>query len=375
MLTDKENNWIRLSDSPNRHILVLGSSGQGKTFFCCQRMEEELERGRNVLVYDFSSSYREKELEKAQFKYGEKVEMLNPYGEQNYFPVKMASVDRFLKSILDVLVNAFNIRSYWQKKVLLQAIKVHMKSHSAFNFAEFFCTVERLYVQKREEEGTSDERDSFLKILTRLEPYSDIENVNFEYRDEVNRKNGMTIIQLSDFPEHQRQFLTEIFIGMLWEEIMADGNVGYDTVVLDEFQHLSMSKYGALPKLLRQSRKNGISLILLSQFIRNYTPEEQDLLLLAGNILLFKPTVKDRVSCADIVDRNNLKYWLSVLDSLQVGEAVLAGNYSINNSLEVWQKPIVCKIEKKVMKNVGRTRTPKPYMSAKCKPMPRIKRH
>lgn len=355
MLTDRENNWIRLSDSPNRHILVLGSSGQGKTFFCCQRMEEELERGRNVLVYDFSSSYREKELEKAQFKYREKVEMLNPYGEQNYFPVKMASVDRFLKSILDVLVNAFNIRSYWQKKVLLQAIKVHMKSHSAFNFAEFFCTVERLYVQKREEEGTSDERDSFLKILTRLEPYSDIENVNFEYRDEVNRKNGMTIIQLSDFPEHQRQFLTEFFIGMLWEEIMTDGNVGYDTVVLDEFQHLSMSKYGALPKLLRQSRKKGLSLILLSQFIRNYTPEEQDLLLLAGNILLFKPTVKDRVSCADIVDRNNIKFWAPILDNLQIGEAVLVGNYSVRNCPEIWQRPVICKVRKEAEKSMGRT--------------------
>ena len=116
MLTDKENNRIQLSDSPNRHVLVLGSSGQGKTFFCCQRMEEELERGRNVLVYDFSSSYREKELEKAQFKYKEKVEILNPYGEKYYFPVKVGSTDRFCKSILNVLSNDLKVQSYLDRK-------------------------------------------------------------------------------------------------------------------------------------------------------------------------------------------------------------------------------------------------------------------
>ena len=374
MLTDKENNRIQLSDSPNRHVLVLGSSGQGKTFFCCQRMEEELERGRNVLVYDFSSSYREKELEKAQFKYKEKVEILNPYGEKYYFPVKVGSTDRFCKSILNVLSNDLKVQSYLQKTALLQAIKIHMKSHTAFSFAEFFCTVERLYAQKLEEEGVRDERDSFLKILTRLEPYSDIENVNFEYSDVVNIKTGIKIVQLSDFPEHQRQFLTEFFIGMLWEEIMTDGNVGYDTVVLDEFQHLSMSKYGALPKLLRQSRKNGLSLILLSQFIRNYTPEEQDLLLLAGNILLLKPTVKDRVSCADIVDRNNIKFWAAILDNLQVGEAVLIGNYSVKNCSEIWQKPVICKV-KKAEKKLGRSLNPNYRKLARRRCAPRFEQH
>ena len=63
-----------------------------------------------------------------------------------------------------MLANDLKVQSYLQKTALLQAIKTHMKSHMTFNFAEFFCTVERLYAQKLEEEGVRDERDSFLNI-------------------------------------------------------------------------------------------------------------------------------------------------------------------------------------------------------------------
>ena len=98
------------------------------------------------------------------------------------------------------------------------------------------------------------------------------------------------------------------------------------------------------------------------------------MLLLAGNILLFKPTVKDRVSCADIVDRNNIKFWAAILDNLQVGEAVLIGNYSVKNCSEIWQKPVICKV-KKAEKKLGRSLNPNYRKLARRRCAPRFEQH
>ena len=78
MLMDKEKNRIQLSSKPNGHLLVLGKSGMGKTFYICRKVEEEVENGHFIMLFDFSSSYSNKELERANFKYLDKIDILNP---------------------------------------------------------------------------------------------------------------------------------------------------------------------------------------------------------------------------------------------------------------------------------------------------------
>ena len=54
MLADKENHKVTLTDRPNGHILVLGKSGSGKTYFLCRKIEEDLEAGKRVFIIDYS---------------------------------------------------------------------------------------------------------------------------------------------------------------------------------------------------------------------------------------------------------------------------------------------------------------------------------
>lgn len=67
MLKDMEKNNIKLIEKPNGHMLVLGQSGAGKTYFMCRRMEEDRNNGKNILVFDYSGSYTRKEFEKINF--------------------------------------------------------------------------------------------------------------------------------------------------------------------------------------------------------------------------------------------------------------------------------------------------------------------
>ena len=85
--------------------------------------------------------------------------------------------------------------------------------------------------------------------------------------------------------------------------------------------------------------------------------------------------MKDRVSCADIVDRNNIKFWATILDNLQVGEAVLAGNYFVKNCPEIWQKPVICKVRKEAEKKQGRTLNPNYRKQARRRCALRFEQH
>ena len=67
MLRDLEGRKINVCQIPNAHILILGKSGEGKTYFCCRRMEEEVQDGKSVIIFDYSSSYSIPELIKCKF--------------------------------------------------------------------------------------------------------------------------------------------------------------------------------------------------------------------------------------------------------------------------------------------------------------------
>lgn len=128
---------------------------------------------------------------------------------------------------------------------------------------------------------------------------------------------------------------------------MSNKKCKYDSIYLDEFQHLSMSKSGALYSLLRESRKFGVSLVLSSQFIGNYDDDEKSALLQVGNILLFRPTLKDLNECAKLIDVEKSGAWKKILKKLNVGQAILLGHYCVNNKKNICEKPVICIIQKK----------------------------
>lgn len=61
---DTDGNKIKLSETPNSHLMILGQSGMGKTFFLCRKMEEAINIGKSILIMDFSGSYTLQELKK-----------------------------------------------------------------------------------------------------------------------------------------------------------------------------------------------------------------------------------------------------------------------------------------------------------------------
>lgn len=69
------------------------------------------------------------------------------------------------------------------------------------------------------------------------------------------------------------------------------------------------------------------------------------MLMQSGNLLFFKPTKRDMMFVANMIDPNHAKKWETVLNQMQIGEVVIKGNYCLNAMKKEIQTPILCKVE------------------------------
>lgn len=183
-------------------------------------------------------------------------------------------------------------------------------------------------------------------LLTRIAPYEDIQEVRIIKADERNvhrAVRSVTILQLSDYPELQRKFLTSFLTELFWQEVR-EGKKRADIVLFDEFQNLSLKPGSALSAILREGRKFDLAAYLSSQFLGNYDKEAVDTLMQAGNMMLFRPVPRDVKYVADMIDPGNRQEWVKILGSLQVGQAVLKGRYSLNQNRKECEIPIICNV-------------------------------
>lgn len=341
MIKDCEENRIKLIAKPNGHVLILGQSGSGKTYYLCRKMEEAVKTGKTILLWDYSASYTDSELEKNKFQVDERVRVINPFETELIWPYRGADLPA---AILNALTKSLNIDSYYQKKLLKEALseKEICNERGGFSFPKLMLSLEYFSFTKEDAESVKNVGH----LLTRVAPYEDIHEVRIIKADERNvhrAVRAVTILQLSDYPELQRRFLTSFLTELFWQEVR-EGKKRADIVLFDEFQNLSLKPGSALSAILREGRKFDLSAYLSSQFLGNYDKEAVDTLMQAGNMMLFRPVPRDLKYVADIIDPGNRQKWVKILSTLQVGQAVLKGRYSINQNRKECETPIICNV-------------------------------
>lgn len=340
MLMDKENHEIKICKTPNPHILILGKSGEGKTYFCCRKIEEEIQDGKSVLIFDYSKSYSLPELHKCKFRYSESVRNFNPLEKRTDF---IFGMDRIESALVDSFVNALRILSYYQKKLLREAIFRVVDSTDSLTIPALIECLEEML----SEMISSESEKNIGHLLTRLGPYSELDNIRIMTGNptyNIGTDANVTIIQFSDFPELQRIFLTEFLAEMLWREVR-NGYKKVDIVLFDEFHNMQITPGSALSAMLREGRKFGMGVYLSSQFLGNYNRDAVDTLMQAGNMFFFRPVQREMKFIASLIDPDEIPAWRKILQSLQVGEAVLKGRYNLNGNTREIETPIICKVE------------------------------
>lgn len=348
MLLDKENHKIQLLDQPNRHMLIWGQSGQGKTYYCCRRIEDEVRAGRRVLIFDYSGSFTEGELQKSEFQYSaDRVSNFDIFQAPYFWMAQCTDRGLLIEDLRDALVSTLGITSYFQKKLLRQALDRHFERKSHFCLPEFIVTLEEMLNDRDVIKEALHNADNITFLLTRLQPYDGVGNLKIRLRipDMRSKKRPVTILQMSEFPELQRRFITTLLATLLWKDIKrGGGEKKFDVVLFDEFQFLSVEEDSALSQILREGRKYDLTAILSSQFVSGYSREEQLTLFQAGHKMIFRPAENDLRYTAKTLNPQEYKAWENILSKLRVGEAVLSGDFMLENGKAVKDCPVICRI-------------------------------
>lgn len=348
MFRDMEGNIIELAQEGNGHILVYGKSGQGKTYLLCRMLEKYCQKDKKILIIDYSGSYSEGELQDKGFRYNKKINRFILPGRNLEWNFRVGNNENFQQDVTDALLEALKCNGYFQKKLLGDAIREIIQKGGKINFPEIAEKLEQM-LQKEEAEKISENRENIGRLLTRLAPYVRIGEFNI-VRGITSAENlkQITIVDVSDYPESQRRFLTEFLVSLFWRETYRqEFSNRCDVLLLDEMQFLSVGEGSMLSAMLREGRKKGLEVVLATQFIDHYEKEEIQALQQADNIIIFSPTFEDLKRSARMINPTETKIWEKILQELRKGQAVLKGSYRIGGRSKVSFGTILIKIEEK----------------------------
>lgn len=350
MIYDIERHLINLRYLPNKHFIMLGDSGYGKSFSANQEVAHRIRDGDKIAILDVSGSYTKEELARAGNVFGEHLCYCRADEEQ--FVFYMYSKDS-VRTLTDALVEAFEIGSYNQETLLEECCEDLLEKAGKFTFIELFKKLEERQCQYQtgERDVAPDAIKNVHYLLNKFRCLRNIDNLIFIEGLGRAEENAVTILQLSDFSGQQKRRLSVFLLSLIWTNAKCKGKRSdpgkYDAVLIDEFQHFSMTEDSSFAAILREGRKYNFSAIVCSQYLSDRKQSELSCLLQAGTALLFRPAGNEVKLLCKLFGLGEVQTWKRILFGLDVGEAVLVGAYGLGNG-RVLKKPLLVKIEEDV---------------------------
>ena len=333
---------IRLSGIPNAHLLILGKSGMGKTYFQCQQIKEGMKMALKTLIVDFSGSFTRKELEKFGFKGMEQAEYIDVANSTIHIPFLEGEKKWDIERIAKALAEVFNVKGYLQKSLIKQLVE-YLWDSERIQMVDMFNYLEMMHSEAMDMDSEKARRIE--EIMDKFQCLKDCCSLVLErYTPKSVSDKIVTILQLSEIPIEPRMKFAELILEIVWDLVQREGV--YQRIVLDEIQHLDCGRSKALSAMMREGRKYDLGLMISTQFIDTKDKAKTETLLQAANILFFKPTLGATRPTARLIDTEHVEEWREILEHLKVGECVLKGTYYIGKKNKECQKSIVCKIIK-----------------------------
>ena len=328
------------SELNNRHILIFGSSGMGKTYTIQCLLCELGKVGQNSLIIDYTNGFSENHLEPGLIK------LLNPSQHivrKEPLPInpfrrleEVYGKERVLENIVNTAQRVAGVFSEvytlgeQQKASLYAAIKNGLEKE-----VKSEMSLDSLVDKLRELEDSDAPEGRYAgTILSKITPFVDMNPFGPEKEGSWDRlfkdmDNRCHILQLVGFMRDSWKLIVEFALIDLYAyyRIMGSQNKPR-VVVLDEVQNLDQREDSPLAQLLREGRKFGFSLILATQIMSNLQKDERDRLFNAGHKLFFRPADTEMRSYADIAavsTGEDVSEWMRRLAQLQKGECYSLG--------------------------------------------------
>ena len=353
----------------NRHLLIFGSSGMGKTYAIQAILCELAKAGQNSLIVDYTNGFEDSQLELAakeflkptQHRVQNEPVPINPFRRQVNLigdtaqPEKTANTAQRIK---DLFGDVYNLGDQ-QTGALYAVVKAGIES-----YGDKMCLDRLPDLLQQMIDDASGQQGYAASVLSKIQPFVDAIPFGHEkpggwdawYSDNHSRSH---ILQLVGSSKDFARLVTEFSLIDLYSYYRGCGNKDRPrVVVLDEAQNLSHKLNSPVGGLLTEGRKFGFSLILATQTLSNLKQDEQDRMFQAAHKLFFQPAATEFQEYATILANSTGEKqdaWVKRLSALKKGECYSLGP-SLNQAgaLEVkYFKVTISSIDTRVSKSVS----------------------
>jgi DNA phosphorothioation-dependent restriction protein DptH len=326
----------------NRHLLIFGSSGMGKTYAIQAILCELAKAGQNSLIVDYTNGFEDNQLETASRDFLKPTQHrvqfepvpINPFRRQVNLigntpqPEKIVNTAQRIK---DVFGDVYNMGDQ-QTSALYSVVKAGIEA-----YGDKMCLDKLPELLQAKIDDESAQSSFAASVLSKIQPFVDATPFGQEkvgswdawYSDRLSRSH---ILQLVGSSKDFARLVTEFsLIDLYWYYRGSGGKDRPKVVVLDEAQNLSHKLDSPVGGLLTEGRKFGFALILATQTLSNLKQDEQDRMFQAAHKLFFRPAETELQEYAAILANSTgekSEVWVQRLSKLKKGEC-----YSVGPSL------------------------------------------
>lgn len=245
----------------NKHMLVIGKSGSGKTYFIQRMLDEIAKRNISSLIIDYTRGFLPEHL------------------DDDFIRRNNDKINQYFVVNDKCPINPF--KKYSQKisglEIKETGVNVGNRIKSIFNYASSslgpqqlndIYTVAKDGVNQKDEQFTMNDfaeglKERNMSAYTQFQSFFDSDlfaNESIDWDEIFDNSGKITIIQLAPYDKGIQKILTEFILWDLWHYALAKGEVSKSLpIILDEAQNLDWNEQSPSYKFLTEGRKFGVA--------------------------------------------------------------------------------------------------------------------
>lgn len=317
----------------NRHLLITGTSGQGKTYSIQTMLKELSEDGIPAVIFDYTEGFRLDQLDPAF------TSALANKLDQKIIYHSGVPINPFVRHEIELAGMKMKEKPADVAQRIANIFK-HVYSFGDQQFAAIYTACragieqydEAMNMMHFKEKLEEDKNPASKTVLSKMAPFLDsvefVIDPDFDWGKIIHSNGTVTIMQLTNFVREIQVIITEMMLWDAWHYNKKYGNK--DTpfvVVLDEAQNLSHKSSSPSAMILTEGRKFGWSAWFATQSLKVLDSDEIVRLQQAAFKLYFKPTDEEITTVAKSIDpTGGASTWTSSLKGLRKGQAIAIGD-------------------------------------------------
>ena len=291
----------------NRHMLLFGASGSGKTYGIQCLLAEMAKESMRSLIIDYTDGFlplqvesRFRDISKPQnhFVITDKLP-LNPFRRQQQIidpsmPAIEESPYQVASRITSIFTSVYNTMGDQQSSALVRTLEAGIEEDPNFSLSG-------VLVRLREDSQYGESLANKLEPFIKSQPFR--EGTDSAWEQMLTSPGSFVhVLQLKGVAREIQKLVTEFALWDLYDYACNTGSKNRPIpVVLDEIQNLDHRSDSPIDKMLREGRKFGLSMMLATQTTSQFDQEQRDRLFQAGHKLFFKPANTEINRFADLL--------------------------------------------------------------------------